>query len=70
MRRNELFRAPSTNQYSITMFQIYYPNFGFYLDPIFDTIEDAVSFGKSKGFQFIIINTSNNEVEYQSPSIV
>jgi hypothetical protein len=34
------------------MFQIYYTNFQYNADELFETIQEAIEFGKSKGFEF------------------
>ena len=52
------------------MFKIWYPAFGWYLDPEFESIENAKEYGFAKGFSFLVINQENNEIEYQSPSFI
>ena len=36
------------------MYKIWFINFGYLADPVFDTPEDAVAWGKSKGFEFSV----------------
>jgi hypothetical protein len=36
------------------MYEIYFANFGYYSDDVFDTLGEAIEFGKNRGFEFSV----------------
>ena len=36
------------------MFRCYSINMGYWLDPVFDTLKEAIVYGRSKGFEFSV----------------
>jgi hypothetical protein len=36
------------------MYRVYYINFQYFADYLFDTLQDAIKFGKTKGLEFQI----------------
>lgn len=36
------------------MYELYFTNFGYHADDVFDTLGEAIEFGKNKGFEFSV----------------
>lgn len=49
------------------MFRIFMTNFGYWRDETFETLREALDFGKSKGFEFSVANPIGDLVASWSP---
>ena len=49
---------------------VYYTNFGYAAEPSFDTVEDALNYAKTKGFEATIFLTGDTDSRQHSCDIV
>lgn len=47
------------------MYEVWFTNFGYLADEVFDTLDEAVKFGLDKGFEFSVF-CDNDMVAYAS----
>jgi len=43
---------------------VYWTNFGYKSDESFDNVQDALTYGKSKGFEFSVLDVNGATVAY------
>ena len=41
------------------MYEVWFINFGYLADKVFETLEDAIAFGKQKGFEFSVFRDND-----------
>ena len=49
------------------MYKVYWFNFDNFAIDSFDTVTEAINYGKSKGFEFAVYDDTNNTIATWSP---